>query len=170
MNWLPYEKWEVRTPVDVPTLVGGLQKWVVPYKFLQQLTPWQLDTNRFWGKVTPDGFRITRIVRRGNSFKPVIKGKFLESPDGTTIRVTMNLNTFVIAFLVFLFVMFVLYVLAGLLLFSVEGNTFLLLASLGIVGFAAALTDFGFWSEVAGAKRLLTEAIAQIEREAAAAP
>jgi hypothetical protein len=50
-------------------------------------------------EILQDGFRITRIIHYGNSFLPIVTGKFLNGPSGVLLRISMSLHPLVILFL-----------------------------------------------------------------------
>ncbi len=59
----------------------------------------QPETSQFVGSVDSTGFKLTRIIDYQNSFSPVITGRFVATPAGTEVRVTMRLVVWVYAFI-----------------------------------------------------------------------
>ncbi|OPY65440.1 MAG: hypothetical protein A4E63_02972 [Syntrophorhabdus sp. PtaU1.Bin050] len=53
----------------------------------------------FEGKVSWEGFKITRIIHYRNSFLPIVQGRFRQEEPGISISVRMYLHPFVIAFM-----------------------------------------------------------------------
>ena len=53
----------------------------------------------FIGEINKDGFRVKRVVRGRNSFRPLVTGTFHATPTGTRVSVRMQLESGVKAFL-----------------------------------------------------------------------
>ncbi len=169
MKWLPYETWEVQTPVDVTALAEGLRKRIAPLKVLRQIAFWRDDATQ--GKVTSDGFVFypAAIYRWYDS--PVISGRFTASPTGTTIRMKMTLHPIGIWFLVVLMAMIGF---SGLLFLPVlvkacqwEFYAIFFAIALGMLVPAVGMTCYRYSKEAPRAKRLISLYIAGIEREVA---
>ena len=93
----------------MPILIFEVEAPFSGQRFIETLKPSVLQSNwlfyprgstPFTGMVSEDGFRIIRTIRRRNSFNPVIYGKFLESVQGTRVRVLMTFHPFVWLFIV----------------------------------------------------------------------
>jgi hypothetical protein len=171
MRWLPYEKWEIRTPLDVLTLTEGLGRYTEPYRFFSALTRWNMwgrSWPPFWGKVDVNGFHLMRRTWYKHSFRPMLSGRFEESPTGTTIRVTMTLHPLVAAFMLFWLGMVGLFGAIGLLAAICSGKWEIGAVCGGMFVFGLGMTYGGYWLEAPRAKRLLVEILAAVERDAAA--
>jgi hypothetical protein len=169
MGWLPYETWEVKTPVSIPILVMGLRRRIDIFSFSRLFkNPWTRDTSRFLGHAGMDGFELTRVIRYGNSFKPFLYGRFVAGPDGTTIRVTMTMHPAIWVFELFWFGPLLFFSLICFTLLVSQGEWVPLLFCLGMLSFGSLLTCGGFAAEAGPTKRLFAEAMAEIERDAAA--
>lgn len=88
------------TPVQAAAAVDGVSR---EKRSLSEFfeTMGQPDANQFIGKVDSAGFKLTRVIGYQNSFLPVITGRFVATPAGTEVRVTMRLVVWVYAFIAF---------------------------------------------------------------------
>jgi hypothetical protein len=59
----------------------------------------------FKGEIYRDHFVIERIIKYRNSFLPMIEGTIFQDNMGSTIKIVMRLNKFVLAFWIFWMVM-----------------------------------------------------------------
>jgi hypothetical protein len=84
MKWLPYESWEVRTPLGRADLVTALRARVDPARW----APWKSRT-LFWGRITTRGFMISRRAWQSLALQPVLYGKFLPAESGASVHVRM---------------------------------------------------------------------------------
>jgi hypothetical protein len=109
----------------------------------------------FFGKVTPAGFKIMRVVRGRDSFNPVLYGQFSSIGQHTRIRVVMTLHPLVWGFLAFWFVITGHIALDGLRNHDTAdfygGLSFFLVAGL--------MTALGFYHGAAKSRRLLRESL-----------
>jgi WD40 repeat protein len=101
MKFLPNEKFTISTQEPLSQVIEKLEAHIEAPKTIR----WRFSRNHapYAGTISDSGFKIYRIIHYRNSFLPIIRGKFESSSEGTRIYVTMNLNPFVLAFLLFLF-------------------------------------------------------------------
>ena len=59
---------------------------------------WLFSKADFVGRITADGFVIRRKIGYANSFRPVCRGTFGLTPEGTRVLVTMTPSILVIIF------------------------------------------------------------------------
>jgi hypothetical protein len=168
MRWLPYEKWEVQTPLDVPTLVKGLSRYAEPYRLFSEITTWwKKNGPPFYGKVDVNGFRLQRRTWYRNHLGAVLSGRFVESPRGTTIQIKMASHPFVAVFTA-IQIGILGVVLAILLVAAINEGQGMIAAVLGGMFVFGVVMAYGrYWWDAPRSKRLLSEALAEIEREAA---
>ena len=165
MKWLPYESWELASPLQVDQMVDGMARRVEPVKWFRM--PWGNDHTPFQGSIHEHGFTISRVIHYSNSFLPVLNGTFIPTQSGTTIKIRMALHAFVLAFLAAWFGMLGLFGLAGILLLVSKGDWTLIGILAGMALFAVAMTWGCFWAEAGKTKRLFLELMLEIHEEAA---
>jgi hypothetical protein len=102
----------------------------------------------FMGTVQDDSFRLRRDIRGRNSFLPMIWGRFISTPAGTRVCVTMFIHPLVALFVAFWLVM----VGHGA---STNRSTPSVVAW-GMVAFIVALTAGSFFPEAIKAKRMIS--------------
>jgi len=103
----------------------------------------------FIGTVEDNSFKLRRDIWYNNSFLPRIRGSIVWTPNGSQVSVTMSIHPAVAVFLV----IFIAILLPGMFAHGFD------IGSMGMAGFAVALTCIGFFPEAIKARRLLTEAI-----------
>lgn len=88
------------TPAQAAAAIDGISR---KKRSLSEFfeTMGQPDASQFVGKVDSAGFKLTRVIGYQNSFLPVITGRFVATPAGTEVRVTMRLAVWVHAFIAF---------------------------------------------------------------------
>ena len=99
MRVLPYDAFTLQTLDPLPIVLQRMATQIEPPKPIR----WQFSGNHlpYEGTLSETGFQISRIIHHRNSFLPVIRGRFEPSPSGTSVRITMRLHPYVIAFLGF---------------------------------------------------------------------
>ena len=102
----------------------------------------------FIGSVQEYSFRIRRIIRYRNSFRPLVWGNIVPTPTGARIKVTIFMHPFTLAFMLFWLGI----VGRGALMDQSTSHT--ILWGMFILGIALCIG--GFVPEVAKAKRLLS--------------
>jgi hypothetical protein len=169
---IPYDRFTIETHFSREELSQRVAALMIPKRKWRQALSEAIDQtfrgiggtktpDRLEGTLTAEGFRGTRVIRYGNSFLPVIRGRFIARVDGgTDVRVSMRLHWFTLFFM--LAWLFFVASVAG---FPVQrllaGNALEAtdLVTVGMVLFGIALTLAGFWPEARKARRLLTETL-----------
>src|SRR6188474_594186 len=95
MDFLPYRKIELCSPLPVSEVVRLLENAVEPRRWLR----WGASHCPFEGTVTEFAFDIRRIISYRNSFLPQIRGTISQDAAGSRISVTMQLHVTVAAFM-----------------------------------------------------------------------
>ena len=98
MAFVPYEHFTIDTSLPFDEAVDRIAQRVEPKRFFRN--PFSREHKEFEGSVTPQDFKISRIIHYRNSFLPIINGQFVKTPLGTRLIVRMTLHPFVIAFLI----------------------------------------------------------------------
>ena len=152
MNWLPFGR---------ETLVSALSKEEV----LDRLAAVTRGTRReglpeirplFNGSVEEDGFRLSRVIEKGDNFLPLLLGKVEDTPRGSIIFVRYQLFATTRFFLWF----WTLALLAFSLFFLLVTNQFLQGgACLFLSGVNYALAVFFFHRQLVPSKKLFQEVI-----------
>lgn len=163
MKLLPYDTFEIRTSLTLEEIITALKKEVEPRKWFRWFSR---DQVVFEGDVSRDGFKIGRIINYRNSFAPIIRGTFKQSPNGTTVLIRMNLHPLVIVFLCIW--------LSGFIGFFLSLNYPLFVPFAIMLLFISVMVLGGFWYEVQETKpklisilngQIKSEQIAQADRE-----
>ncbi len=155
MKLLPYDSFEIDTPMSAKAIIGVLTDTVEPTRWFRL----SKDHKTFQGTVEHDGFKITRIIHYRNSFLPVVRGRFAPGPSGFTVTVTMRLHPFVMAFMCLWFGgvgLGVVASLAGLAFGRAEADPMLLIP-FGMLLFGWALVSGAFWFEAKKTKPILLD-------------
>ena len=152
MNWLPFGR---------EILVSALSKEEV----LDHLAAVTRGTRReglpeirplFNGSVEEDGFRLSRVIEKGDNFLPLLLGKVEETPRGCIIFVRYQIFATTRFFLWF----WTLVLLAFSLFFLLVTNQFLQGgACLSLTGVNYALAVFFFHRQLVPSKKLFQEVI-----------
>jgi hypothetical protein len=152
MNWLPFGR---------ETLVSALSKEEV----LDRLAAVTRGTGTeglpeirplFNGRVEEDGFRLSRVIEKGDNFLPLLLGKVEDTPRGSIIFARYQLFSITRFFLWFWTVV----LLAFCLFFFLVTNQFLQGGScLLLVGVNYALAVFFFHRQLVPSKKLFQEVI-----------
>ena len=155
MKLLPYNTFEIHTSLSLEEIIAALKKEVEPKKFLR--LSWR-NYAFFEGDVSREGFKITRIIKYRNSFAPIIRGTFKQSPTGTSVLIRMSLHPFVIVFLCIWLGVFISCFLAQHYPLFVPVMIILIFISVMVLG--------GFWYEVQETKpKLISILNGQIKNE-----
>ena len=152
MNWLPFGR---------ETLVSALSK----EELLDRLAAVTRGTRKeglpeirplFNGSVEEDGFRLSRVIEKGDNFLPLLLGKVEETPRGCIIFVRYQIFATTRFFLWF----WTLVLLAFSLFFLLVTNQFLQGgACLSLTGVNYALAVFFFHRQLVPSKKLFQEVI-----------
>jgi hypothetical protein len=105
----------------------------------------------FIGTVQDDSFRLRRDIRGRNSFLPMVWGRFISTPTGTRVGVTMFIHP-----LVALFVAFWLGMVGHGALTNRSASS---VVAWGMVMFMVALVAGSFFPEAIKAKRLISATV-----------
>ncbi|HEX8494010.1 MAG TPA: hypothetical protein VF658_14285 [Pyrinomonadaceae bacterium] len=98
MAFVPYEHFTIDTSLPFDKAVDRIAQLIEPKRSFRN--PFSREHKEFEGSVTPQDFKISRIIHYRNSFLPIINGQFVKTPLGTRLTVRMTLHPFVIAFLI----------------------------------------------------------------------
>lgn len=99
VRFLPFSRVTLYTQTAPDVVLAKLSNLVTPKWFSLKPLP-----QPFRGSIRGRHFKIVRVLRRArNSWLPVIVGDVVPVADGTELRVTMRLQAFVAAFMVFWF-------------------------------------------------------------------
>ena len=158
MRLLPNEKFTIQTQEPLSKVIEKLEAHIEDPKIFR----WPFSRNHapYAGTISDSGFKIYRIIHYRNSFLPIIRGKFESSKEGTKIHVTMNLNPFVMVFLIFLFLPFFSIISIFIFLLILE-NGFVLpeILFLGLPIFVLFIFWCAFWYEANRSRQELTQII-----------
>ena len=99
MNFLPKETLTFKTKLKEDEVIARLSHSVEPEKFIRSGLFGSSNTKPYEGKITGYTFSIKRIIKYRNSFLPRIIGTVERDIQGTSIKVKMRLQIFVLAFL-----------------------------------------------------------------------
>ena len=98
MAFVPYEHFAIDTSLPFDEAVDRIAGLVEPKRVFRW--PFSRQHKEFEGEVTPQDFKISRIIHYRNSFLPIINGQFVRTPLGTRLIVRMTLHPFVMAFMI----------------------------------------------------------------------
>ncbi|MDZ8189389.1 MAG: hypothetical protein RMX96_31700 [Nostoc sp. ChiSLP02] len=99
MKVLPNDNFTISTPEALPLVLQRLNAKVEPtktFRFSTKHAPYQ-------GRISEEGFQISRIIHYRNSFLPVIRGRFEVESEETMVHIQMSVHPFVMTFLGFWF-------------------------------------------------------------------
>lgn len=86
MRLLPMMTYEIRAAATPAELAGLLQSQLEPARPFLRLS----SLKPFCGRVDLDGFRITRVGRTRNFFRPTVYGTFEAADRSTTVRISIH--------------------------------------------------------------------------------
>jgi hypothetical protein len=100
LNLLPFHSETLVSPLSKKEVLGHLMRVTREVNFLDSRT--QLVPGiKFNGMVGQEGFRISKVVNRGETFLPLIKGEVESTPRGSIIFLRFKLFPGAIFFLTF---------------------------------------------------------------------
>jgi len=102
MSIPPYDRFVIESKLPVREVVERLRTYVQAtqkYRFGSGQFQRASSTRKFQGILSENGFTLSRIIKYGNSFLPVIDGAFEPTSRGTTIQVRMKLHWAVVCFM-----------------------------------------------------------------------
>lgn len=85
---LPFRKFVIETSLSEAEVAERLRGIVEPGSPF--LAPFWRSNRLFRGEVSPQGFKVMRIILYRNSFLPVVSGTFEPGPSGARVAVTMR--------------------------------------------------------------------------------
>ncbi len=100
MIFLPTETLTFKTKLKQDEIISRLSQSVEPEKLIRSGLFGSANTKPYEGKITGYTFSIKRIIKYRNSFLPRILGSVEQDIQGTSIKVKMRLQIFVIVFLI----------------------------------------------------------------------
>jgi hypothetical protein len=92
---IPYKRVVIVSALPLDQAIARLSGEVADLP--RGLRLWPANVGRFEGKISSDGFQISRGIRYRNSFKPILYGKFHTLNGGTQIDVTLRPHSIVVA-------------------------------------------------------------------------
>lgn len=101
MKILPYDTFTILTCDPLHIVLQRLNAKVEAKKIFRFST----EHAPYEGKISEEGFQISRIIHYRNSFLPVIQGRFEIQNKQTLIHIQMKINPFVVSFLGFYFLL-----------------------------------------------------------------
>jgi hypothetical protein len=153
---LPYKRLVFETQFSKDEIVRRLMIEVAPRR--PPLDLFEKRAEKFEGEVSETGFKISRIIRYRNSFRPMVEGRFFPLVKGIRIDVRMRLHMSVMAFSILWLSLLV--VGAGTVIFQIistgksEGA---MLIPFGLLLFYCLLMTIGFSVEADKAGKLLSD-------------
>jgi hypothetical protein len=160
---LPYKRLVFETQFSKDEIVRRLMIEVAPRR--PPLDLFEKRPEKFEGEVSATGFKISRIIRYRNSFRPVVEGQLFPLVKGVRIEVRMRLHTTILIFSILWLSLAV--VGAGAFIFQIistgkfEGAMFI---PLGMLLFYCLLVTIGFGVEADKAGKLLGDIFEATER------
>jgi hypothetical protein len=163
----PFRQFVIETELSEVAVVDRLRPIIAPRSpFFARFGFFMRTDKSFAGSVSPDGFKIARIIHYGNSFLPIVVGRFEPGPTGVRVQVTMRLMQCLTIFLMLYFAILVVVIVAavGLEIFSSQtrgiGGMFAIVGiALGMGAFAYLMMGAAFSIEARRARRLLERAL-----------
>src|SRR5262245_20489738 len=96
MLLLPFRRLTLYTQLHRDEVYRRLAAVVEPTRWRN---PFSRDHKPYEGKISPNGFKILRIIRHRDSFRPVIIGNVRSERVGSAIEVVLRLHVVVAAFM-----------------------------------------------------------------------
>lgn len=100
MNFIPYEKFEYQTSLDVPEVQKRLEGVVQLNK--SEGIPGNFGNSQpkfFQGNIDQNTFNLRPKIKYNNSFLPNIKGNIEQDLRGSKLKFTMSLSPFIYIFM-----------------------------------------------------------------------
>jgi len=164
MKVYPKDYFEINSSMSTGEILAALDAVVEPPKWFR----WRSTSGKkYHGEVSPNSFKIWKIISYRNSFLPIIEGIITPSSSGSRIAVTMRLHRFVAVFMLF-WLSGVSVGVVTFLIAAMRGKmepTPALLVPLGMLLFGIALTSGSFWWEAKKTNLALIEFLKGTERQ-----
>jgi len=155
VKFLPYDSFDIETNLTADELRDKLQANIDPAKLFSLPSV----AKPFRGTLTQQGFRIWRIIAYGNSFLPIIEGRFSQAASGVRVSVRMRMHWFITGSCVVWFggagFAFAIAILA--LLEYPENAVWLCLGTTALFLFGWILMSACFWWEAKKARSILVD-------------
>ncbi len=155
VKFLPVENIIYKTPLTEDEVIKAVAEKTEPSKFRFFSSN---SSKTYEGKIEGKTFDISRIINYRNSFLPQISGAVSREPDGTAIKIKMQLHPVVFVF-IFIFIGIAGLIFFPVLFFLIAKGEFKIELLLGLVFmiFPYALTMGGFKFESVKSKESLRE-------------
>lgn len=155
MKLLPFTRLAFETDLSRDEVVHRIKSSIRP------LRPWwYLRFGRqsgFEGRLSPNGFKLRRIIRYWNSFLPIAYGRFVDQPGGRTrIEVVLTLHPAVAVFCVFWTTGVVVGLVGTIVQWWRSGEANAMAAPFGMLVFFYLLVMIGWGTEVRRASQFIT--------------
>jgi len=98
MALLPFERLTLRTPLSPDEVYARLAAAVEPVRWYR--SPFSRAHRPYEGEITPNGFKIRRVINYRNSFLPAITGRIRVDEIGSAIELVFRLHVVVAVFMV----------------------------------------------------------------------
>jgi hypothetical protein len=85
---LPWRRYRVQTHLTKHQIDEALRKLTEPRRLFRPFR--RHPANSFEGEIAAAGFKLQRILGYRNGLRPVIEGRFEESPTGVRVVITMR--------------------------------------------------------------------------------
>ena len=165
MNALLYQSWGWQSPLTIAQLVSGMKQRIGPLAWIR----WPFGSNKapLQGDIDEHGFALYWVTIFRQGFKPVLKGRFIPSEQGPTIKVIMTFDPVTWIFLAVWFGMLGCFGLLGVLYFILKDDG-AFMRGIGVVALISAiLVCLSYWSGAETAKNFLTDVLLEIHAAAA---
>jgi hypothetical protein len=136
--WLPLHDFTIDSPYPPGTAQKLVKDQVGDGRWFS------VDNRPYKGKVGPREFRIERLIRYQNSFRPVVTGRLEAHGEGSRVHVAMRLHPIIMIVLPVFMVVFPL-------LFAKHNPT----QAVGILLAFVVVTLVGFWYEASYQESML---------------
>jgi|SRR5215469_5992326 len=97
MTFLPFERLTLRSELRSDEVYSRLAAAVEPVRWITN--PFSRDHKPSEGEITSSGFKITRMIRYRNSFRPIVTGRIRDEGAGCVIEIILRLNVIVAVFM-----------------------------------------------------------------------
>jgi len=168
MKLIPYESWEIKTPLQISQLVGAMTRKIEQPKWFRW--PLNADHTLLQGTINQRGFTVSRVIHYRNSCLPVMTGKFIPYEAGTRSKIAMTLHPIVIASMAVWSGMLALFSLVGIVALVTQGQWTFVFVTGGMAIFGVALTCGSFWAEAGKTRDGLAQVMMDIHKEVANNP
>ena len=101
MKLLPYHTETLVSVLSKKEVLGHLMRVTREVNFLDSRTQYLPESIKFNGIIGQEGFRISKVVRRGETFLPLVQGEVEATPLGSIIFLRFQLFPATIFFLAF---------------------------------------------------------------------